>query len=328
MYNIQTLPIAVIRENPVALRAVNRESEQYQGLVASVREKGFMGAITVCPAKPSGNETEADVRGKFEILDGLHRFTAAKDAGLEEIPCQIEDMSKDQALEWQLMANLHKVDTKPIEFTQQLQRMLANNPTMVISELAAKIGVSTAWIHARLNLLKLHDKVQPLVDDNKIPLSNAFALAKLPVEEQEAFVERAMTQSTAEFTPQVNSRKKELNEARKEGRKAKDEEFTPAATLQKKGDIEIERENKYPVLKALVNESGAKSAMDGVRIAIDWILHLDPKSVAEQKAKWEERKQKAAEAAEKRKAEREANKAKEAADVKAEMEADREAAVA
>jgi len=43
--DIRTVKLAEIRENAVALRAVNHESEEYLGLVDSMRQRGFLGAI-------------------------------------------------------------------------------------------------------------------------------------------------------------------------------------------------------------------------------------------------------------------------------------------
>ena len=47
MGKLATIKISEIRENPVALRTVNRQSEDYLGLVGSMEQSGFFGAITV-----------------------------------------------------------------------------------------------------------------------------------------------------------------------------------------------------------------------------------------------------------------------------------------
>ena len=64
-----------IRENPVALRSVNRDSETYRELVKSIRENGLLSPITV-------RQTDGPF---FELIDGLLRFSACKDAGILEI---------------------------------------------------------------------------------------------------------------------------------------------------------------------------------------------------------------------------------------------------
>ena len=45
MSKLDTVSLGSIRENSVALRAVNRESEQYPGLFESIRSKRFLGAF-------------------------------------------------------------------------------------------------------------------------------------------------------------------------------------------------------------------------------------------------------------------------------------------
>lgn len=306
MAEIISLAIDKIRENPVALRAVNRESEQYIGLVASIKEKGFIGAISARKQIDSNTNEEY-----FELIDGLHRWMAARDAGLSEIPVVVMALDKMGVMEAQVMMNVHKIDTRPIEFTHQLQRMIIMNPTMTISELASKLGKSTTWITARLGLLKLEENIQKLVDDGKITLSNAFALAKLEKEEQVNFVEQAMTQSPAEFAPAVNARVKEIKDARKAGRESTEPGFQPTAFLQKKSEIETELKS-LSTLKQLIAEANITDPVEAASLAIAWVLNLDPKSVAKQQADFEARKAKQKEAAEKRKLERANKKAEEA----------------
>lgn len=319
----ESIAVDQIRENAVALRAVNRDSEHYQGIVASIRAKGFVGTISVRP------QTDDKGVAFFELIDGLHRFNAAKDAGLASIPCTImpADMTKEAVLETQIMMNLHKVETRPIEFTHALQRLMAANPAMTLKQLAANIGKSDSWIISRLGLLKLEAEIQKIVDDGKITLSNAFTLAKLPKDEQSAFVERAMTMPPAEFGPTVNARAKEIRDARKAGRDPNAPTFQPVAFLQKKGDIEAEAAS-LANLRSLISESNAQTAIEGAEIALKWVLNMDARSIAVQQAKHDERIAQAKELAEKRKLDRANKKAQEAAAEAEELNAKYAAAAA
>ena len=150
MGDLRKVAVSEIRENPVALRTVNRESEDYLGLVDSIKTKGFLGAITVRPKKDA--ETGADY---YELVDGLHRFSASRDAGIEEINVDVVSLDDDQTLEAQIMTNIHKVETRPIEYSRQLTRILARNPLMTEAELATKLGKSAQWIAERLGLTKI-----------------------------------------------------------------------------------------------------------------------------------------------------------------------------
>ena len=291
MGELKTVQISEIRENPVALRTVNRENEDYLGLVASMQQKGFMGAITVRRRKDAETEDEF-----YELVDGLHRFSAAKDAGISEINVDIVDLDDDLVLEAQLMANIHKIETRPAEYTQQLKRILARNPLMTEAELAEKLGKSTTWIQSRLSLTKIdNEEIVALINEGKIGLANAYALAKLPAEEQAAFVDRAMTQPPDEFVPAVNSRVKEIRDAKRKGQDASTAEFQPVAHMRKMKDVKLELENPE-VGPDLIKILGIKKPIEAFVLAVQWILHLDPKSVEIQEAEYNERQAKKEEA--------------------------------
>ena len=297
MGQLRTVPISQIRENTVALRSVSRESEDYIGLVESMRNKGFMGAITVRPQKDSETGEEY-----FELVDGLHRFNAAKDAGLEEINVDVVSLDEDQVLEAQIMTNIHKVETKPAEYSKQLRRILTRNPLMTESELATKLGKSPQWIQQRLNLNKIdNEKITGLIDEGKITLSNAYALAKLPPEEMDDWVDRAMTESPDEFVPKVNDRVKEIREANRKGKDAGEQEFQPVAHLQKLRDIKSELEENE-IGPELIKRNNVSTPQEAFTLALKWVLHLDPDSVEEQKQKDEERKKQREEAKRQREA--------------------------
>jgi ParB/RepB/Spo0J family partition protein len=321
MANLKTVPLSDIRENKVALRTVNRESEAYQGLVESIRQKGFLGSIV------AREKVDEDGTKYFEIVDGLHRYSAAKDLDLPEITIDVTSLSDDEVLEGQIMMNIHRIETRPVEYTHQLRRILKRNQDMTESELAGKPGKSTAWLSQRLGLSKIEDeKIQQLIDDGEIKLSNAYALAKLGSEDQREFVERAMMMPPDEFTPLVNARCKEVREARRKGDGAPEVTFEPRAFLQKVGAIKEEHASS-DVGPRLVQSAGASTAEEGFALAVAWVLHLDPESVERQRAEDAERRRareeakkaraakKAREAAEKQKA-----KAEEAAKIAAELE--------
>lgn len=302
MGKLDKVALSSIRAGEVALRDVDRTGEEYLGLVDSIRNKGFFGAITVRPA--TDDETGEDY---LEIVDGLHRFTAACDAGLEEINVDIVNYDEDQVLEAQLMANVHKIETKPAQYAEQLKRMLTRNPLMTESELASKLGKSSAWISARLRLNRIENEtIRELIDEGKIGLSNAYALAKLPADEHQSWVEDAMTLPPDQFIPKVTQRQKEIREANQRGEDTP-QEFQPTAYLQ-----------KVPAFKAELSSgevggrltAGLSTPAEGFHRAIEWALHLDPESVQDQKAKAEQKRQEREERAEQRKRDRAAAKAK------------------
>lgn len=305
---LEMIPIAKIRENKVALRAVNRTTEDYKQLTDSIRRVGVLTAISVREkTDPESKETF------YELLDGLQRFSASKDAGRDTIPAQVLTASQAEAMEMQVIANAQRIETKPVEYSNQLKRLLNMNPTMTEAELAARLSKSPEWIGERLGLVNLNTEIGKLVDDGLIPLSNAYALSKLPPEEQKNYISQAQTQPAAQFVPTISARVKEIRDAKRKGRDAAPAQFVAVARLQKLADIKSELDQSAPTITNLIKKNKIKDPVQAAVMTLKWALHLDDDSIAADKARDEQRKKDEAAAKEKRKAEREAQKAKEAA---------------
>lgn len=302
---VAVIPIGEIRENPVALRTVNRESESYIGLRDAIRKVGILNAINV-----RLREDEATDETYYELVDGLHRYTCALDVGLTDIPVTIVSLDDAQTLEAQIMANVHKIETKPIQYTKQLLRVMAGNPTMTLADMATKISKSSTWVSQRLNLLKLDPAIQSLVDDGKITVSNAVQLAKLPPEEQKNYVDQAITMGAEEFSPLVLGRAKELKDAARQGRKAEVAEFVASPQLRKVSELtgELETSSIGPELCSQF----ADTAISGFALGVAWALKVDPISIDVRKAADSERKAALSEEKKKRAADRAKKKAEEA----------------
>jgi len=305
--NLQNIPLSQIRVNPVALRGVDKEGEQYIHLRDSIERRGVLTAISVRP------KYDTDGSPYYELCDGLQRYTASCDVGTETIPAQILELNDAETLEAQVVANLCRVDVKPVEYTRQISRMFTLNPTLTMSELAEQISQSPAWINQRLNLLKLDPNIQGLVDDGKIGLANAYSLGKLPKEEQFNFIDSAMTMQPAEFLPTVKKRNDELRAAAREGRAAEETAFEAVPHLRKLGEFKDEFDNA----KAgpyVTDKAGAETAVEGFALGVAWALQLDADSVEVQKAAYEARMAKREDEKKARAAERADKKAKEAAE--------------
>lgn len=211
MGELKTVPIRYVRPGPHAMRKVDRCSSDHLLLVKLIREKGFHGAITVRRAE---GEWKGDTY--YEIVDGLLRFSAAKDAGLTKINVDIVDITDEQMLEHQILRSHHRIETKPMEYARQLKKIIARTPLMTANELAKKLGKSITWLKKMLSLNKIpyYVGIHKLIDEGKIPLSNAYALAKLPQDEQLGWVDRAEHVHPNEFVPMVQQRMRELRDAK------------------------------------------------------------------------------------------------------------------
>ncbi len=293
--------LADIIENADALRGVTATAEEFLNLTESIRQNGVLNPIVVRELPP------VDGVAKFGLIDGLQRFTASKEAGKDTIPANVTTLKDAEVLEAQIITNIHKIETKPVEYTKALHRILAGNPLWTSADLANKLSKSPAWIAERLRLTDLHAKIQPLVDEGHIKLANASVLAKLPPEEQLDWLERAQTESAIEFAPKVRERVKEIVKAKREGKDTRTAEFVPTAWLQKIGDLKAEIDS--PVIAAsILDAANATTALEGFQLGLKFCLHLDPLSIEAGKAKFDADKAKREEEKAARAAEREAKK--------------------
>ena len=306
------VPVSLIVESEVALRGVDRQSEDYLQLAESVRLSGVLEPVLLREiSDPSGVI-------RYGLINGLQRYTAAKDAGQTEIPAHVVDIAEGDLMQAQIITNLHRVETRPAQYSVQLRRLISANPMLTMKDLANKLSVSTKWIEDRLSLTKLHKDIQKLVDQDDLKLANAYALAKLPVDEQLNYVDQAMTSKSVEFTGLIAQRAKEIKDAKRQGREPKAQEFIPIERVKSLSDLKQERTN-FSNMGAVLSEAKAKTPEDGFKACIDWVLRMDKTSVAEQKATYEQKKKEREAARERAKVEREKKRQDEAAAKQADL---------
>lgn len=312
----RNIPISLIVKSDVALRDTNTETEDFQLLFNSIRRRGVLNSILVREINDGGVT-------KYGLVDGLQRFTCAQMAGFTEIPANIVNMDDAELLEAQIITNTNRIQTTPAALSKHLLRILTRNPMMTKEELARRCCQSTAWLDQRLSLNKLKPEIQELVDGGRIHLTNAYALSKLPQDEQVDFVDAAMTEIPKVFVPRMKDRAKEIRDAKNAGRDAGKAEFKPQQYLQKIADVRAAYEGLasgedvglVQILQAEgipVNDVAKKAAM----AALAWVLHFDAASQAQQKRDAEERKRKEEERKERLKKEREEKKKEAAAEAK------------
>lgn len=290
--NLKMIPVSEIREHADGLRSVDRDSEQYHYLASNIAHHGLLNPISVRWLEP---QDEEDAEGHYSIVDGLQRYSACVDAGFSEIPCNVVNLDDIETYKAQLFGNVQRVDTPPTAISKQLQKLIASDPSVTIPSMAAQLDRSVAWVKQYLSLKNLSDSIQEVLDDGRIQIANASALAKLPPEEQLAMLHDAMTMQPAEFVPKATDRKKELDKARREGRAASEQEFKAHSVLRKMSEIKEELDTGH-LCTEILEASKAKTAEEGFREGLRFCLKLDAVTVAraeaEHNAKIESRKQK------------------------------------
>ena len=118
--------------------------------------------------------------GFYEIIAGERRWRAAKLAGLKEVPVIVKDYSDLEVVEISLIENIQRENLNPIEEALAYKRLL-NEFNLKQDEVAERVSKSRTAVTNSMRLLKLDERVQQMVIDDK--LSTGHARALLGIEE-------------------------------------------------------------------------------------------------------------------------------------------------
>ncbi len=148
-------------------------------LEASIRQSGLVTALTV----------RSNGEGRYVLIAGERRLTAAKRAGLKRVPVVIRE-GKD-ALAAAIAENLIRADLDPIEEANALSRLAEAEGLGTHKKLADRVGKSSAYVSERLRLLALPESVQLQIAAGKVPVAAERELRKV-VKVCPAVAERAV----------------------------------------------------------------------------------------------------------------------------------------
>lgn len=157
------------------------EKEALAELTESIKQHGIIQPLLV---RSAGD--------KYELIAGERRLTAAKEAGLTEVPAIIMQAADQDALEMALVENLQREDLNPVE-EAEAYRMLCEKFGLTQEEVAKRIGKARATVANALRLLELHKDVLGLVASGRLSGGHAKALSSLEIpEEQLLYATRAV----------------------------------------------------------------------------------------------------------------------------------------
>jgi ParB family transcriptional regulator, chromosome partitioning protein len=146
------------------------DPEELARMTASVAARGILQPIRV----------RRNSRGCWEIVTGECRWRAAKEAGLERVPCLPLEGELDEVdlLADQIIENEIRNSLRPLDLARSLAKLKAlkgcNSQT-----LAKELGLSSSRITLSESLLTLPVEVQELVDDGRLPESTAYHVSRL-----------------------------------------------------------------------------------------------------------------------------------------------------
>ena len=193
---ILQIPLNLIDEFPDHPFQV-RLDEDMDNLVESVKERGVITSVTLRKKED----------GRYETVSGHRRVKACELAGLETVPAEIKDLTRDEAIILMVDSNLQRSTILPSEkaksYMMRLEVMkrqgqrtdLTSTPvesklfSRTNEELGKQVVESREQIRRYIRLNELIPDILDMVDEGRIAMRPAVELSYLSETEQENLYE-------------------------------------------------------------------------------------------------------------------------------------------
>lgn len=142
-------------------------------LANSIHAQGIIQPIVV---RETGHQ-------KYEIIAGERRWRAAKNVGLETVPCLIKNVEDDAAIAIALIENIQRENLNAMEEAIAYKRLLEEFE-LTHHEVATAVGKSRTTVSNLLRLNNLNDDVKTLLAKGDIEMGHARALLSCETEKQ------------------------------------------------------------------------------------------------------------------------------------------------
>ena len=165
---LRTLAVGLIQPGKYQPRQIMDE-DRLEELAASIRAQGLIQPVVV----------RAIGADRYELIAGERRWRAAQKAGLTEVPALVKDVADQAVVAMALIENIQREDLSPLEEAQALARLIEEFE-LTHQQAADAVGRSRAAVSNLLRLLDLPAPIKHLLDERKLDMGHARALATLP----------------------------------------------------------------------------------------------------------------------------------------------------
>lgn len=156
---------------------------------------------------------------KFEVIAGERRLRASKQAGLETIPCLIDQKKDQDALESALIENLQREDLNAVEEARGYDR-LKREFGLTQEDVAKSTGKARSTIANSLRLLSLPTSILDMLASGQIEKGHAKILASMDAKEALKTAQTILKKNLS--VKDLNSSSNQKNSFKKAAKKQKD----------------------------------------------------------------------------------------------------------
>lgn len=223
--------------------------------------------------------------GKYEVVAGMRRYHALKDQKIEEVECNILDLTDTQAIDIAFIENIQRQDLTPIEEANMFLNRLKMNPKFLeefekyetvsdffsknlpsdvskfTRELADTYHINAKIIANKLSLLCLPETLQNAIEIDELQLRIAYNIARLRQIEDNGLAQKSMLEIYNDYKIERDSisldeikmrvsKKIEYYKSKKD----EQEEITEQRIQELKKKIKETKESKDAILKKLAKK--------------------------------------------------------------------------
>jgi ParB family chromosome partitioning protein len=164
---LRAVPLDLIRPRSDQPRR-SMDENALEELARSIAERGVLQPIRVRRREDG-----------FEIIAGERRWSAARRAGLRDIPAVVADADDDEAFIEALIENIQREDLNPVDRGQALRRLRMNLGLQSWEEVGRVVGITRRHVYNLLNITRLPGSIQEDVRVGGITEKHARALLRL-----------------------------------------------------------------------------------------------------------------------------------------------------
>ena len=161
-----SIDIRKIKANPNQPRKDFCE-ESIIKLADSIKQYGIMQPLTV-----------REVFGEYELISGERRLRAAKELGMEFVPCIVSEASEEKSAEMAIIENLIRQDLNIFEEAEAIETLI-DTYHLTQEQVAKKLSSSQSYVANKLRLLRLTKEERHKIIMYKLSERHARALLRI-----------------------------------------------------------------------------------------------------------------------------------------------------
>jgi len=181
----KNLPVAEIL---IADQTRAQDARGIEKLADSIKHRGLLQPIIV--RQIDDDDDVEDQNAKYIVVVGNRRLAAVKMLGWEEVPAFVVDRDQVPATVDSLTENIQRAALNPIREARAMNELLGYLGGDR-NKVAEQLGIARDTLNKRLRLLELPEKVQELIENNKLSAGHGEVLWLIKDEPEEDVVRMA-----------------------------------------------------------------------------------------------------------------------------------------